>query len=202
MLMSPTVSISSCSRAGAPEQRLRECGERWRESGPPARGDRMAWPDNRRRRSPDRGCDRPLRPRAVSSRTGTDDCWRSDFNNSNPVPPGNITSRMISSCSPDERSAQSGGMIVGRIHVKAFAFEEAFEQIDQAVIVVDDEQTIHGIYFALSRAAPAVKNCFEMCCYPSHFLTFLHPLLTAVGAPIRSNSIGCNSTATGAPSCS
>ena len=47
--------------------------------------------------------------------------------------------------------------------MEAFPFEEAFQQIDQPVIVIDDEQTIHGIHFAFSRAAPAVKNCFEMC---------------------------------------
>ena len=51
-----------------------------------------------------------------------------------------------------EGGAQSRGMIVGRIHVKAFAFEKALQQIDQAVVVIDDEQTIHGIYFAFSRA--------------------------------------------------
>ena len=52
-----------------------------------------------------------------------------------------------------EGGAQAGGMIVGGIDAKAFAFQEAFQQIDQAVIVIDDEQAIHGIYFALSRAA-------------------------------------------------
>ena len=48
--------------------------------------------------------------------------------------------------------AQSGSVVVGGIHLKAFAFEKAFQQIDEGVVVIHDEQTVHGTYFALSRA--------------------------------------------------
>ena len=48
--------------------------------------------------------------------------------------------------------AQSRSVIVGGIHLEAFAFQKALQQVDQPVVVIDDEQTVHGIYFALSRA--------------------------------------------------
>ena len=51
-----------------------------------------------------------------------------------------------------QRRAQSGSVIVGGIHAEAFAFEKAFQQVDQGVVVIHDEQAVHGIYFALSRA--------------------------------------------------
>jgi hypothetical protein len=43
-------------------------------------------------------------------------------------------------------------MVVSGVDAKAFAFEEAFEQSDQAAVVVDNEQTIHRIHFAFSGA--------------------------------------------------
>ena len=41
-------------------------------------------------------------------------------------------------------------MIVGGIDSEAFRLEKAFEQIDESVIVVDDEQVVHWIYCAFS----------------------------------------------------
>ena len=110
---------------------------------------------------------------------GRTDCWRSAFNNSNPVPPGKHHIEDDQLMLAGQGGAQAGSVIVGRIHAKAFAFEEAFQQIDQGVVVIDDEQAIHGWLFCLFLPGAAVKNCFEMWYHPSHFLTFLHPLLTA-----------------------
>ena len=59
----------------------------------------------------------------------------------------------MSSCSPARAALRSGGMIVGGVDVKAFAFEEALQQVNQAVIVIDDEQAIHRISFCLFRAS-------------------------------------------------
>src|SRR5208337_3462238 len=47
---------------------------------------------------------------------------------------------------------QSRRVVVGGVHLEAFAFEKASEKIDQGVVIIHDEQTVHGIYFALSRA--------------------------------------------------
>jgi len=47
---------------------------------------------------------------------------------------------------------QSRSVVIGGIHLEAFAFEKALEKINESVVVIHDEQPVHGIYFALSRA--------------------------------------------------
>ena len=59
---------------------------------------------------------------------------------------------MTSSWSRDKSGAQAGGVIVGRVHAKSFALQKAFQQIDESVIVIDDEQAIHSIHFAFSSS--------------------------------------------------
>jgi hypothetical protein len=42
-------------------------------------------------------------------------------------------------------------MVEGSINVKSLGFEETLEETDKRVIVVDDEEPVHWIYFAFSR---------------------------------------------------
>ena len=51
-----------------------------------------------------------------------------------------------------QSGAQARGLIVGCIHLKAFAFQKALQQIYQPVVVIDDEQAIHRIHSALPGA--------------------------------------------------
>ena len=53
---------------------------------------------------------------------------------------------------PRQSCAQAGGVIVGRVYAKSFALQKAFQQVDESVIVIDDEQAIHSIHFALSSS--------------------------------------------------
>ena len=119
-------------------------------------------------------------PRAVSSSTGTDDCWRSDFSSSNPVPPGSITSRMIELVLAGERGAQSGGMIVGGIDRETFPFEETFQQVDQAMVVIDDKEAVHGLYSAFSWAVCG-EELFRDVADASQFFTVPSPSLNGGG---------------------
>src|ERR1035441_2045380 len=113
-------------------------------------------------------------PRAVSSSTGTADWWRNALSNSNPDPPGNMTSRIINSWWPamaaqlESRPArqhdienyqlmvacdgcgQSGIMVVGGVGLKALGLQKTFQQIDERMVVIDDEQVIHWFHCALS----------------------------------------------------
>ena len=47
-------------------------------------------------------------------------------------------------------ASSASGVVVGCVNAEAFAFEEAFQQIDQGMVVVDNEQAIHCWYFAFS----------------------------------------------------
>ena len=52
-----------------------------------------------------------------------------------------------------EGCGQAGIVIIGSVDLETFSFQEAFQEIDQAVIVVHDEESVHGINIAFSRAA-------------------------------------------------
>ena len=49
-----------------------------------------------------------------------------------------------------ESSGQAGVMVVSSIDVKALRLEKSFQQIDERVVVVDDEQLVHWIHCAFS----------------------------------------------------
>jgi hypothetical protein len=49
------------------------------------------------------------------------------------------------------RRGQAAIMVEGSINVKSLGFEETLEETDERVIVVDDEEPVHWIYFAFSR---------------------------------------------------
>ncbi len=51
-----------------------------------------------------------------------------------------------------ECGAQAGSVVIGGVHAETFALQEALQQVDQGVVVVDDEQAIHRIYFAFSAS--------------------------------------------------
>jgi hypothetical protein len=50
-----------------------------------------------------------------------------------------------------KRGFQAGVVIVGSLNLKTFRLQKSLQQVNQPVIVIHDEQTVHGFHSRLSN---------------------------------------------------